>query len=308
MAKRNTYETGEHIPTHERAGDTSPEKLSRKEIADFTTAAVEAIGSNASPEISPENFRDVLEQSMMQKVNGLPEKLAEEAKTADIATYKEEVRKTLESLEKETDAASIAELQVQLISLHVSLISKVQNGGEKGFIPGLAEEVSGLDCSLSAWSLKEKLSEANTGNMQFAFGYPPNHAVGVITDALGRTLYVDAQNALIAEVQLQEVSDPDHPQTAYPIYEITHQTMLYADVQEGGSNFIPKHLGIRPDGILHTLGNFHMLVNKESPTYDTETGKAFRTSLHESPEEWRRFQKFVDTIAGGDVIQETRFG
>lgn len=296
----STHETGQET--------TTPAELSRQEIASFTNTSIETIGGDAQSEITPENFRTALEQSILEKVKSLPERLAAKVDAIDLDDYRARVEATLEQIRKETDNERLAELQVELISHFISLISKVQNGGDKGFIPSVAEEVEGLDCSLGAWALKQKLSEANSANLKFEFGYPPNHAVGIITDATGRRLYVDAQNALISEVQLQEVHDDSVPNTAYPIYEIISSNMIFSDVPQGGSDYVPKYLGIREDGTLHTLGNYHMLVNKESPTYNTETAKKFRESLHNSPEEWRRFQQFVDMTAEGKVIQETKFG
>ena len=80
--------------------------------------------------------------------------------------------------------------------------------------------MQGIDCSLSAWALKEKLQSATGPNLSFEFGYPPGHAVGIITVADGKRLYVDAQNGFVEEVELQQVSDPKDPNMAYPIFEV----------------------------------------------------------------------------------------
>src|SRR3989344_4516335 len=229
--------------THETGQEAASPELSSQEVVGFTNNSIEAIGSNAQgAEITPENFRATLEQSIVERVRGLPERLAEKVGTIDLDDHKKRVEATLEQIRQETSNERLAELQVELISHIISLISKVQNGGDKGFIPSVAEEVEGLDCSLSAWALKEKLAEANLANLKFEFGYPPNHAVGIITDAKGRRLYVDAQNALISEVKLQEVHDDSVPNTAYRIYEIISSNMIFSDVPQGGSDYMPTYL------------------------------------------------------------------
>lgn len=71
---------------------------------------------------------------------------------------------------------------------------------------------------------------------------------------------------------------------------------------------MPKYLGVRKDGVLHTLGNMHMLVNPESPVYGTETARRFREQLKNDPVEWKKFESLVNQVDGGRVIQETHFG
>ena len=160
---------------------------------------------------------------------------------------------------------------------------------------------------MSAWSLKEKLSTTNQADLTFDFGYPADHAVGVVTIADGRRLYVDAQNGYIAQVELETVEDPDQPKTAYPISKIAQSTRLTSPRRPDGSDFLPTYLGVRKDGALHTLGNMHMLINRESPVFDTQVAERFRASLEQKMENWKKFEQLVNIVADGAVIQETKF-
>src|SRR3989338_6715788 len=97
-------------PTNESAKDfvaktgheTGPSELSSKEVADFTIVSVETIGSTPQNEITPENFRATLEQSIVESVRGLPERLAEKVDTIDLDDHKKRVEATLEQIRQET--------------------------------------------------------------------------------------------------------------------------------------------------------------------------------------------------------------
>lgn len=272
-------------------------------------AAFEAIGvSIESPETDREAFIEQFDQSMLEAVKGIPDELAERLGTIDAGKVNARVAEFQSQLEGETDPRVRAELQIQLIDQIVTLISSVQGSGEKAFTPSLARELGEMDCTLSAWSLKEKLSAAKQDDVTFEFGYPADHAVGIVTIADGRRLYVDAQNGYIAQIELETVEDPDQPKTAYPISKISRSTRLTPPRRPNGSEYLPSYLGVRRDGALHTLGNMHMLVNRESPVFETEVADRFRASLEQKVERWNTFEDFVNEIAGGAVIQETVFG
>ncbi len=271
-------------------------------------AAFEAIGvSIESPETGQEAFIKQFDRSMLEAVKGIPEELAERLGTADASEINARIDGLRSRLESETDPAARAEFQIQLIDQIVTLISNVQGSGEKAFTPSLARELGEMDCSLSAWSLKEKLSATEQDDVSFEFGYPADHAVGMVTVADGRRLYVDAQNGYIAEVELETVVDPDQPNTAYPISKISRSTRLTPPRRPGGSDYLPTYLGVRKDGTLHTLGNMHMLINRDSPVFNTQVGEKFRTSLDQKIENWKKFEQLAGEIAGGAVIQETKF-
>ncbi len=284
---------GNKLPCKKCRGDNQPKR-----------AAMEAVGvSIESPESGTEAFIHQFDQAMLEAVHGLPEELAEHFDGIDAEQINEQASEIISQLEQETDPEKRSELQTQLIQTFITLTSNVQGSGMYAFTPSLAREMKELDCSLSAWCLREKLAQSNQDDVQFQFGYPSDHAVGIVTIADGRTLYVDAQNGSIAEVDLEEVSN-NGPKTAYPIFSITESTILTQPARPNGIMHVPQYLGIRQDGALHTLGNMHMLKNKEAPTYNTQTGESFRASLNNDAAEWEKFKRMVDDVAGGEVIQE----
>jgi len=283
-------------------------------------AALLAIDKNFSEEPVGESKQQIitaLESTMMKALHGLPEELAKQTGSVDAEILDTRANQLIQELVSHQDPIERAKLQTELIYQYIALISRVQGSGEKAFTPELAREIGEMDCTLSAWSLKEKLKSSGVKDIGFQFGYPSGHAVGIVKLANGNILYVDAQNGFAAKIETKHVQDSEHQDTAYQIFEITNSKRLSGEIpNEGrvemarpnGSSYIPKYLGIRKDGTLHTLGNMHMLTNPESPVYSTETAKHFREQLKNDPTEWKRFEQIVDRVADGKVIQETRFG
>ncbi len=311
-----------------KESETNPaagkEQANLKEIVYHSTAAIEAIvGHQPKMEITSQNFKEQIEVSLMSAVAGLPEHLAKKLGTVDAELLNDDAEKILIKMKEEKDPANLADLQIELIFRYIAITSRVQNGGDKGFLPSVAKEVDGMDCSLSVWSLKQKLEQAKAPNLEFKFGYPVEHAVAVIRIADGRIIYVDAQNGFIEEVKLKEVHDLVALNTVYKIFEITDAKTLIGHLpNEGevsmtrpeGSNYVPKYLGIQQDGLLHTLGNMHMLLNPESPIYNLETATKFRarTGMSETEsKEWKKhytpFEAFVQKAVGGKEIYDTKF-
>jgi hypothetical protein len=264
-------------------------ELTHEEEVRLAVIAIESIGGQKSEEeINFENLEAKIEESILEGVQGLPEALGEKLKTVDSAALNERAMELLSQLSQEQNPQKLAKLQTELIYQYIGIISRVQNGGDKGFIPSVAKEVEGMDCSFSAWALKEKLQSAGVQNMQFEFGYLPGHSVGVIKVADSRRLYVDAQNGFVQEIELEQVTDPNNPDTAYPIFEVKTSKRIAGHLpNEGevtrtcseGSDYVPKYLGVREDGLLHSLGNMHMLANPGSPTFYTESARRFREGI-----------------------------
>lgn len=311
---------GYPVQISEHAPDCTVNKES-KEQGDFAlarAAAIEAIGGQdyAEREMSNEAFVQAVDQSMLESVHGLPEELASELGTVDVDVLNQRAREIEGLLEDEKDVQKRSELQIELIYQFIVMISRVQGAGDKAITPTLARDLKEMDCTLSSWSLKEKLSNSTVEDIDFQFGYPANHAVGMVELADGRQLYVDAQNGFAAQVELTEVKDDSQTETAYPIYEMKVLQRLSAEIpgegevslgRPNGSDFVPQFVGVREDGALHTLGNMHMLVNPNSPIFQTRAAEQFRERLNNDPKQWEAFQRQVDTIAGGAVIQETKF-
>lgn len=284
-------ENTEHNEPRIERQETLPEKkeLTPEETRQLAGVAIEAIsGQKLEGEITAANLEEKIENSILDGVRGLPESLAEKLNTVDASLLNGKATELLTQISQEQNPQRLAELQTELIYQYIGVISRVQNGGDKGFVPSVAKEVGGLDCSLSAWALKEKLQSAGVSNISFEFGFPPGHAVGVIKVADGRRLYVDAQNGFVEEVDLEQVNDPDNPDTAYPIFEVKASKRIAGHLpnegevtraRQEGSDYVPQYLGVRKDGLLHTLGNMHMLANPGSPTFYTEAAKRFREGV-----------------------------
>lgn len=257
------------------------EKLTSEDEQRFTSLALEAIGNG-------ESKYQTLEEAVLGEVHNLPDQLANQLETADVPLLNTQAETLLIKIFEERDQHNLAELQIELIYQYLGIISNAQNGGDKGFIPRGAREVSGLDCSLSALALKEKLQTAKVPNLAFQFGYPPGHAVAIIQIADGRNLYVDAQNGFVEEVEFGKVLDSENTDTAYPLFEIKSSKRIPGNVaglgkttlvRQGGSGYVPKYLGVQEDGLLHTLGNMHMLTNPTSPMFYTKVARDFRAGL-----------------------------
>lgn len=265
------------------------EMLTDEKIAHLAKIAVGSISGHGFEEtIDSESFNEEIEQRLLEGTRGLPELLAGELKTVNVSAFDQRAEELLLSISQEIEDQKMAELQIQLIYQWIGVISRVQNGGDKGFTPSVAKEVNGLDCSLSAWSLKEKLQSFNVPKISFEFGYPPGHAVCLIKVADGRQIYVDAQNGFVEEVNLEQVFDEEAPELAYPIFEVKSSKRIVGYLPgEGevtrarleGSDYLPKYFGVRKDGLLHTLGNMHMFVNPASPVFYTESAKKFREGI-----------------------------
>jgi hypothetical protein len=262
-------------------------------------------------ELESADIHVVFEQAMFAGLHGLPEELAERLGTVDIQTLKARAETLITEMANEENATEKSQKQIELIYQYIILISQVQGSASKGITPALAREVGEMECSLGSWSLKEKLHSAGINDYEFEFGYPSDHAVGIITVADGRKLYVDAQNGYIAEIELDETEHAEKGNTAYPIFEITDAKSLSHQLPDGsecvvarqnGRAQVPRYLGIRKDGTLHTVGNMHMMTNPESPIYSTQTAQSFRKKVPNA--EKGPFSKFASGIEGGLVIQE----
>lgn len=288
--------------------------------------------SNKEIKIGNGNYENELTRLMMEGVHELPEKLALHLGTVDPAPYLQEAFYLRQQIEHETDNELLSRLQQKLIFQYMAIISRVQNGGEKGITPSVAEEVHGIDCSMSTWCLKEKLQ--GVPRLDYKFGFPSGHAIGIVTLANGQTMYIDAQNGFMSAVELQEAEDENVDRTAYPLYEITKSQSIECELpNEGivrmtrpdGCDYLPKYLGVREDGLLHTMGNFHMFTNPTSPIFFTKAARQFRRQLgivdhdqgeNEAPkyvnecnEAWERFDEgTLKSIAKGATIYETKFG
>jgi hypothetical protein len=312
----------EKSDTSSRTEKPAAPELSESEIVQFSKNVIEAItGKSTSAEgLSKRNFEEKIEQAIMEGVKGVPEALAERHGVGTGALNRR-AEELLGEMGSETDPSKLSGLQTELIYQYITLISRVQNQADRAFTPALAKETEGMDCSLSAWSLKQKLEAAQVPKLKFEFAYPSDHAAGLITDALGRRLYVDAQNGFIAEVQTREVQDPKNPDTAYPIHEVISSKIIKGHIpgegevavtRPGGEGYVPKYMGIRQGGALHTVGNLHMLGEPpsgepNSPVYDTDVGRRFREGFRDYPADLKRFELLSGEIAGGKVIQETGF-
>lgn len=292
-------------------------ELSGAEVVQFSKNAIEAIAGGAVTVegLTEGNFEEKIGQAIMESVKGVPEALAARH-GVDAEALNRRAEELLAQMDPEMEPSELARLQTELIYQYITLTSRVQNQADRGFTPALAKETEGMDCTLSAWSLKQKLEAAEVPNLKFEFAYPSDHATGFVTDALGRQLYVDAQNGFIAEVRTQEITDPENQDTAYPIFEVTSSDIIKGHIpgegevavtRPGGSGYVPKYMGIRKDGALHTVGNLHMLSNPESPIYETMVAKKFRQTSHDDPQLPAKLEMFSGKIARGKVIQETEF-
>ena len=264
------------------------EELKPREIIEYASTAIEAIGGQDETELNQGNWRKVVEKSILDNVGELPELLADKLKTVDAPLLNARAQEILSQISQEQDPIKIAQLQIELIYQYIGIISRVQNGGDKGFTPSIAKEVNGMDCSLSAWSLKEKLENSGVKGVSFKFGYLPGHAVGVITLADKRQVYVDAQNGIVERVEMEEVFEPNDTKMAYPLFEITSRERMVAHLpneeeatrtNKTGSDYTPQWIGVQEDGTFHTLGNMHMFANPQSPTFYSETGRKFREGI-----------------------------
>lgn len=262
-------------------------ETTKEETAAYANAASRGI-SETPMECDSEKFKSQLEQSMLEGVHGLPERLGVRMGTMDPAPYLERATELRAQMEKVSDKEALAKLQQELIFQYLAIISRVQNGGDRGITPAIAEEVGGIDCSLSAWCLKEKLQ--GVPNLNCGFGSPTGHAVCIVTLANGQTLYVDAQNGFAINVQMKQVRDDKVSKTAYPIYEVDedkNQRITATLPREGevnmtrtdGCDYMPKYFGVREDGLHMTIGNYHMLLHPTSPIFTTEAAKRFRQQL-----------------------------
>ncbi len=285
METENSLANSEENPkaTVETEAVLEKRELDPEEIVRLASVAQEAIsGKRPEGEITAENFKEVLEKSMLEAVNGLlDELLAEKLGTVDAKALNKKAQELLQDILQEKDLQKLSELQIKLIHQYISTTSAVQNGGDKGFTPSIAREVDGMDCSLSAWVLKEKLQGAG---VEFEFGYLPGHAVGVVTLADKRKVYVDAQNGIIEEVNLEEVANADETDKklalAHNIFEVKRVSgEKVAIMRKDGSEYTPKYIGLSKDGLLHTLGNMFMFANPQSPTFYSETGRKFREGI-----------------------------
>lgn len=309
--------------------ESMPDKkeLKPKEIIKCANAAIESIGGKEQKELNEENWKEAVEKSILNGVHELPELLADKLKTVDGPLFNAKAEEILSQISQEQDFAKIAQLQIELIYQYIGIISRVQNGGDKGFTPLVAREVNGLDCSLSAWALKEKLQASGVENISFEFGYLPGHAVGVVTLADKSKMYVDAQNGIVEKVDLEEVSEED-TKTAYPIFKITTRERMVGHLpseeattrtNKTGSDYTPGWIGIQEDGILHTLGNMHMFINPSSGIFNTEAAEKFREGLNinvpvselsgeQWTSYWEKFDKLVEKLKGGKTIYDTKWG
>ncbi len=282
-------------------------------------ATIKAIGGKTvdiEGSLSVDEIKSRIEATILEEVRGLPEELAQRQGIGEVSAFLARAQELTQKLESEEDLQRRSELQVELVYQYIAAISQVQRTGDKAFTPALARELGEMECSLSAWSLKEKVLSSGVSDISFDFSYSPGHAAALLTVADGKKLYVDAQNGFVARVELNQVTDEQNPDTAYPIFEITASEILPGHLPDGrevtltrpnGSSHMPQYLGISKDGTLHTVGNMHMLINQESPVLNTQVAKQFRATLGERPSEWATFEKMVEKIADGKVIEETRF-
>ncbi|MBM3230987.1 hypothetical protein FJZ28_01525 [Candidatus Peregrinibacteria bacterium] len=252
----------------EPSQETAREALSERDSAKFAQITAEAFSDRKTMDASltGANYQKRLEAQMLQDLHGLPEQLAARLGTVNPEPFNRRAAELREEIGKAKSPEDVAALQVQLIYQYIAIISRVQNGGDSGFLPSLAREVEGIDCSLSAWCLQEKLQ--GVPQLTFQSGYARGHAIAILTLANGKIVYVDAQNGFVTQVDLQEEKDTAHPKTAYPIYKISNPQRLSGHLEgegevmiarEDGCDYLPPYVGVHPSNILHSVGNMHML-------------------------------------------------
>ena len=313
----------ENPPLQEPGVVVEKKELTPQEEIKLARVAIDAIGGEEEGELSQENWKKAVEKSILDGVHELPEWLAnrQEPKTVNTELLNAEASRIIYEISQEKNLDKIAELQIELIYQYIGIISRVQNGGQEGFTPALAKEVKGLDCSLSTWALKEKLQNSGI-KMPFKFGGPNGHVNCVITLADGRDVLVDAQNGYVEAVELKEV-DKTHS-----VFEIESSKRIAGHLpneeevtrtRKDGSDYVPKYLSISEDGIPMTLGNMHMFVAPESPTFHAEIAKKFRRDMginvpesELSGKKWegyyQKFDQFVnEAVSNGKTIYGTPF-
>jgi len=296
----HAIENGREPPRQDIENSPKGEILSQEDTLHFAQITSEALGEKQkSGTFDKQDYQSQLEAIMLQQVHNLPELLAKRLGTSNPEPFnrraKELHTQIQEATSRSADANDVAYLQVELIFQHLALISRVQNGGDSGFLPSVAKEVDGIDCSLSAWCLQEKLQ--GVPMLTFKSGYARGHAIAILTLANSKKVYVDAQNGFVTEIAMEEAKDEGQPKTAYPIYKITPTARLSGHLEgegeitmarEDGCDYLPPYVGVHASNLLHSVGNMHMLW-RASPeaigdpafwnVYRTKTAEAFRKNM-----------------------------
>jgi len=294
-------------------------ELTDKERKYYWDLCLDIVSENEWSDLIEGDFKKTFEQKMLKWVKNLPEEISENLWVDGVDKINECASEIVMKIKEESNLEKIADLQIQLIFQYIALTSRVQNWWMHWVLPWICREINWLDCSISTWCLKEKLEASGIDNIDFSFWCPSWHVVWVIKLADERQLYVDAQNWFINEVELNQVYDEDHLDTAYPIYEIVNSKLLSGNIptiwstsmaRKEGSNYLPQYLWIDKSWVSLTIWNFHMMAlepDEDMKTYSTNIASKFRHKLHNDITQWKKFEEFVSQETWWKVIQETKF-
>jgi hypothetical protein len=169
-----------------------------------------------------------------------------------LAYLAEKQGKTLTPLPELTPESS-ADDQLRFLQTLTANINAVQNRTMAGITPHLSKELSGMDCSMSTWTMQH---EAKKAGLNFAWGSPVGHAVGIVTLKDGQRYYADGQGGFVEKVDVEEVP-------------LLHGGKIltiknHAEIQDKHKNFFPKHVFSSDNaGVAATMTNIDSMLYKQ---------------------------------------------
>lgn len=168
----------------------------------------------------------------------------------DYLAQKQDVQ--LETLDR-VDQDSSPDDQLKFIRVLTANINKVQNNQYGAITPRISRDLSGLDCSMSTWVMQH---EINKTGLNFRWGAPIGHAVGILNLSNTDIYYADGQNGFVEKIKITE----------NPIGNgaIVLTINNCEEIQERQPRFFPKYVLTGPNiDIASTMTNIDSMIYKQ---------------------------------------------
>lgn len=160
--------------------------------------------------------------------------------------------KELPPLPELRDGASPEE-QLAFVRVLTERIYAVQNENNACFTPRLSRDLNGMDCSMSTWVMQYELAKTD---IQFEWGSPVGHAIGIVTLRNGERYYADGQGGFVEHI--------DTVERALPSGGLVIEIANWQEIQEQRPSFFPRYVFVMPNGdVESTIANVDSMLYKQ---------------------------------------------
>ena len=210
----------------------------------------------------------------------------------------------LETLDS-VDQDSSPDDQLKFIRVLTANIHKVQNNQHGAITPRISRDLNGLDCSMSTWVMQHEIKKVG---LNFRWGAPIGHAVGILNLSSADIYYADGQNGFVEKIEVTENSIGNGA--------IVLTINNYKEIQERQPRFFPKYVLTGPNvDVGSTMTNIDSMIYKQylgeiTQEMEKKLGKDVEVIIQMQPyaiefqEEMSHFSNDVNKTAINNLMDE----